>query len=191
VTQFKIKTISVSNKEAFMLRDLTVQNYRCFEDFHIDGLERVNLFVGKNNIGKTSLLEAIYLLVSKNKYNSFLEILVNRGEIIQQNNFSEILVRGAIKNNPNFYHLESIKSIFCDYKLEGEHKIIFCDSNNNDLNNHQQYQTTIFFLTYHNKEYRLVILGNNKNNQDERIEFEIGYDGILSANSIVNILLNK
>ena len=50
-----------------MLRDLTVQNYRCFKYFHIDGLERVNLFVGNNNSGKTSLLEAIYLLLNENK----------------------------------------------------------------------------------------------------------------------------
>lgn len=47
--------------EGFMLRDFTIQNYRCFKDFHIDGLARVNLFVGMNNIGKTSLLEAVYL----------------------------------------------------------------------------------------------------------------------------------
>ncbi len=26
-----------------MLRDLTIQNYRCFKDFHIDGLARLNV----------------------------------------------------------------------------------------------------------------------------------------------------
>jgi len=31
-----------------MLRDLTIQNYRCFKDFNIDGLKQVNLFVGNN-----------------------------------------------------------------------------------------------------------------------------------------------
>ena len=36
-----------------MLRDLTIQNYRCFKDFHVDGLARVNLIVGANNSGKT------------------------------------------------------------------------------------------------------------------------------------------
>ncbi|WP_446384963.1 AAA family ATPase [Coleofasciculus chthonoplastes] len=44
-----------------MLRDLTIQNYRCFNNFHIDGLARVNLLVGMNNCGKTTLLEAVYL----------------------------------------------------------------------------------------------------------------------------------
>ena len=60
-----------------MLRDLTVQNYRCFEYFHIDGLEHVNLFVGNNNSGKTSLLEAIYLLVNFDRSKALSEIINN------------------------------------------------------------------------------------------------------------------
>ena len=59
-----------------MLRDLTVQNYRCFENFHIDGLERVNLLVGKNNSGKTSLLEAIYLLSNEDKISSLISRMI-------------------------------------------------------------------------------------------------------------------
>lgn len=64
-----------------MLRDLTIQNYRCFKDFYIDGLARVNLIVGKNNSGKTSLLEAVYLLVNRGKIQCLFELLSNRGEI--------------------------------------------------------------------------------------------------------------
>jgi AAA15 family ATPase/GTPase len=33
----------------------------------MDGFERVNLFLGNNNSGKTSLLKAIYLLVNDDK----------------------------------------------------------------------------------------------------------------------------
>jgi hypothetical protein len=65
-----------------MLRDLTIKNYRCFKDFSIDGLARVNLIVGKNNSGKTSFLEAVYLLVSQQNPLSLLEILRYRGEFI-------------------------------------------------------------------------------------------------------------
>lgn len=63
-----------------MLRDLTIKNYRCFKDFSIDGLARVNLIVGKNNSGKTSFLEAVYLLVNQQNPFSLLELLYNRGE---------------------------------------------------------------------------------------------------------------
>ena len=71
-----------------MLHNLKIKNYRCFEDFNIEGLTRVNLVVGDNNSGKTSLLEAIYLLVKQPESPAdklaLLEILQNRGEFYYQ-----------------------------------------------------------------------------------------------------------
>ena len=64
-----------------MLRDLTIQNYRSFKDFQIDGLARVNLIVGMNNNGKTSLLESVYLLVNQGKFECLIDLLNSRGEI--------------------------------------------------------------------------------------------------------------
>lgn len=46
-----------------MINTLTVQNFRGFRDLKIEPLERVNLIAGKNNAGKTALLEAIYFHV--------------------------------------------------------------------------------------------------------------------------------
>lgn len=40
-----------------------IQNFRCFEDFRLEGMGQVCLIAGKNNVGKTSLLEAVFLLV--------------------------------------------------------------------------------------------------------------------------------
>ena len=45
-----------------MLERLHIRNYRVFNDLKIDRLSRINLIAGKNNSGKTSLLEAIFLL---------------------------------------------------------------------------------------------------------------------------------
>lgn len=44
-----------------MYTSFTTKNFRCFKDIIIDGLERVNLITGKNNVGKTALLEALWL----------------------------------------------------------------------------------------------------------------------------------
>ena len=46
-----------------MLKEIEIQNFRCFEQVKISGFERVNLIGGKNNAGKTALLEAIFLNV--------------------------------------------------------------------------------------------------------------------------------
>lgn len=44
-----------------MLIDIEIRNFRCFEETKISGFERVNLIGGKNNSGKTALLEALLL----------------------------------------------------------------------------------------------------------------------------------
>src|SRR5947209_6792089 len=49
-----------------MFRSFTIKNFRCFRDLTISSLERVNLIGGKNNVGKTALLEAIFLHVGPN-----------------------------------------------------------------------------------------------------------------------------
>ncbi len=45
-----------------MLKRLQIRNFRGFNALKIDPLSGINLIVGKNNSGKTSLLEAIFLL---------------------------------------------------------------------------------------------------------------------------------
>ncbi len=64
------------------IQKLSIQNYRVFREFQIAQAARVNLIVGTNNSGKSSLLEAIYLLTSKQPSSSLLYILSERGEYI-------------------------------------------------------------------------------------------------------------
>ena len=45
-----------------MIERLEIENFRGLDKLTIDGLARVNVFVGANNVGKSSVLEAVYLL---------------------------------------------------------------------------------------------------------------------------------
>ncbi|MGA9771614.1 MAG: AAA family ATPase [Blastocatellia bacterium] len=45
-----------------MLQSISIKDFRLFQDLKIDSLNRVNLITGRNNSGKTALLEALYLL---------------------------------------------------------------------------------------------------------------------------------
>ena len=63
-----------------MLHSLDLENYRGFQRFRLDGLARVNLLVGKNNCGKTSVLEAVELLASESTPDVLAKIAVARGE---------------------------------------------------------------------------------------------------------------
>jgi predicted ATP-dependent endonuclease of OLD family len=40
---------------------IKIQNFRCFKELEVNGFKRVNLIGGKNNAGKTSLLEALLI----------------------------------------------------------------------------------------------------------------------------------
>ncbi len=44
-----------------MFQSFTFKNFRCFRDFKLDSLARINLIAGQNNVGKTALLEGIFL----------------------------------------------------------------------------------------------------------------------------------
>jgi len=48
-----------------MYRNFHVENFRGFGDFAIDDFARVNIITGKNDVGKTCLLEAIFLHVGR------------------------------------------------------------------------------------------------------------------------------
>ncbi len=49
-----------------MLKNIHIKNYRGIKDLKIDDFKRINLFVGDNNSGKTSVLEAILLGTAPN-----------------------------------------------------------------------------------------------------------------------------
>jgi hypothetical protein len=67
-----------------IMNSLEVRNFRAFRDLKIEHLGRVNLLVGKNNVGKTSLLEAIQLYASRASTPTFIwEILNVRHEAKQ------------------------------------------------------------------------------------------------------------
>jgi AAA15 family ATPase/GTPase len=44
-----------------ILDSLETRGFRCFRHLQIERLGRVNLIVGKNNVGKTAFLEALQL----------------------------------------------------------------------------------------------------------------------------------
>ncbi|WP_020605627.1 AAA family ATPase [Spirosoma spitsbergense] len=61
-----------------MLHSLEIRNYRNLRHLTIEKLGRVNLLVGKNNTGKTSVLEAVYLWANNGRFDVIYEILESR-----------------------------------------------------------------------------------------------------------------
>jgi hypothetical protein len=66
-----------------MLTSIRIEGFRGFRAFRVDGLRRVNLFVGRNNAGKTRLLEAVELLLRPDTIGALWAQPVRRNEVIR------------------------------------------------------------------------------------------------------------
>lgn len=97
-----------------MLRSLEIRNYRNLRHLTIEKLGRVNLLMGKNNTGKTSVLEAVAIYASsRNELPTIKFLLQRRGEFYI-NNFrgSSMSERGASATENN---IASFSALYTDY----------------------------------------------------------------------------
>lgn len=63
-----------------MITTLKIENFRLFHHLEITDLRRVNLFAGKNNCGKTALLEALRIMGAGEDVSVMRYIVEQRGE---------------------------------------------------------------------------------------------------------------
>jgi AAA15 family ATPase/GTPase len=87
-----------------VIDNLTIQNFRLFESLEVKGIKQVNLIVGRNNAGKSALLEAFQLYFSQFSIVVILRILQARQEIVNNKisldgHFSSIVLRHIFKNH--------------------------------------------------------------------------------------------
>lgn len=80
-----------------MLHSLYVKNYRNLKSLKISALSRVNLFTGKNNTGKSSILEAIAIYASKGDTTVINQILTERGESFRYNETNQKSIESNIR----------------------------------------------------------------------------------------------
>lgn len=84
------------------LPSLHIKNYRNLKDLEINSLGRINLITGKNNTGKTAILEAISIYANIGDLKWLLKLLEERGEY-RKHNIS------TIESN-----LKTLSSLFSD-----------------------------------------------------------------------------
>jgi hypothetical protein len=63
-----------------MIDDVNIKGFRGLRDFSMENLGRINLLVGTNNSGKSSILEAIELMSSRGSLRSIWSATSRRGE---------------------------------------------------------------------------------------------------------------
>ncbi|WP_227502461.1 AAA family ATPase [Klebsiella pneumoniae] len=46
-----------------MIKEISLKNFKCFNELYLKQLKTLNIIAGKNNYGKTSILDAIFVFM--------------------------------------------------------------------------------------------------------------------------------
>jgi len=168
-----------------MLQSLKIEGFRGFQNFEMANLGRINLLVGKNNSGKTSILEAIQFLYVQNNLDIFLETISYRGEFSWSESnrtkvfeichlfpgheiipSKEIIIIGSRESHQESVTI-SVKSIPIQLSL-------FSDKND-DLNNDN---------IFDDEEWNKLLLSIRWSQSQKPIELELLANGTLARDSI-------
>jgi len=100
-----------------MIKNMSIKNYKGFENLKINGLSNINLIGGENNIGKTSLLESVFTFYNKRNPQTIIKQLLYKGIIIELHDNQEHKVWSSLFHNYNikktlqfqFEYIDNIK----------------------------------------------------------------------------------
>ncbi len=104
-----------------MYSSIRIQGYRGFDSFRLKGLGRVNLLVGANNSGKTSILECIELLRSADNPHVLSAIAGRRGEWAYSDDGDTRASIGVRPDSPDVSHLFPNHELGGTIRIEGVH----------------------------------------------------------------------
>ena len=92
-----------------VLDSLEIKNFRAFKHLRIEKLGRVNLIVGKNNVGKSSLLDALTVYANRGEPYMIFGLMRERNEIPSEDAESKHFRRSVADAQER---LESLRYIY-------------------------------------------------------------------------------
>jgi len=113
------------------LQNIEIIDFKCFKNFKTKDFKRVNLISGKNNVGKTAFMEALYINIYSSNIEKMATALINI--TFMRNNLefvfdnSNTSYKEKYLENINYYHVESNKNLtkFLLHSQNGIKKYIF------------------------------------------------------------------
>jgi AAA15 family ATPase/GTPase len=155
------------------MENIVISNYKSLENLEISKLKRVNLFTGKNNTGKSTILEALSLFAAKGSIQWIHHLLDTRGEI---NNYKE-------ENISEDFNIKILSAFFSHRNVGFQNNdYIKIHSDNEDLSFRfvKFIQEDVFEK---NPEGKDIVIGkkriiiNNSDIENFSLGFEVKFDG--------------
>lgn len=102
-----------------MYQDIRIKHFRGFEDLSVEGLSQVNVFLGRNNSGKTSILEAVFLLAGR--YNDLVPGMLGVLRGFQKDRIGQSI--GYLWHNLDYTQPIQLESLSDDIRYAQEHEL--------------------------------------------------------------------
>lgn len=99
------------------MKSLEIKNYKNFEWLALDDLANINLIVGKNNVGKSALLEAISIFAANGDLEYIKSVLESRGEGVRFVSSVENVEEKELERFLSLYHNRDMQAFF-NYPIE-------------------------------------------------------------------------
>lgn len=144
------------------IENINIENYRGIQELNITNLKKINILVGDNNVGKTSLLEAIQIFsnptiytlskISRQRDNYKPEIRMNILDSlhylfnINDNDKNIFVIKGTIENKEREVQIKVTKE-----------KIYFLNKNENIINNQEEIDNYIYEIINDDKVEKLEL----------------------------------
>lgn len=107
-----------------MIDSISIKNFKNLEDLKIPSLKRVNLITGKNNTGKSSLLEAFGIIALEGNPVFLYQIIKSRGEdyaeYLTNYDVENIYTKDKINQSIQTINLKSLASLFFKRKVTSQ-----------------------------------------------------------------------
>ncbi len=182
-----------NKKDELLLDSLEIKGYRCFEHLTIEKLGRVNLIVGKNNVGKTALLEALWIWASNQRrfdqIFGLYEVLEKRDEVSEEEPSSHedaMAIRNIVFNYPDFEG-EKVKK---EIKIGNGNYLLITLSSNGNFEPPIRKKEVSFSSTQSHFPFEFISTSGFSNNKLldfwDYVERNIQEDKVVEAINIIN-----
>ncbi|ADG72132.1 AAA family ATPase [Brachyspira murdochii] len=176
-----------------MIKDLYIENFRGFDKLKIDNIKKINFLVGKNNCGKTSILEALMLTLSESRIKIIENIKAINRFTDNKAEIRTLFHNFDYNNNINLHYTKydnksyniNISPIFKDEKIinddniELNYNIIIIDEHSNTIEEKK--------ITIPNINNTIFMMNRKTENTDNKREAYI--PNIIEYNLLVNYLI--
>lgn len=147
------------------IKNLEIKNFRGIDHLKIDKLSKINIFVGRNGIGKTSILEALWLLAGKKSKNLMLNAFRKIDNVILDDYLSAFYKLDINKNIQISSGIKKVEITTLSLQENIEGDIANINDINQKIDTKENYKKEFLLNYYENNNLKLSTKEKMQDNQ--------------------------